>query len=331
MNLLIILIAVWDYSYQFTTDFIYDNNIFSYSDEYIDDFINSVDSYRFPIETYDDLIVSTNLQYYLRNKFFANRTTTFDLNIKPSHYMLNNEKDYLRIAFGVRQSFGKYALKLSVQTIPNYLIRYYRNPQGKSTDYIGCEVSYPSLAAKLSVDVQPSVRLELRYKRTWDDYVREFDLYDASSHDMSLGSNIGINERISVWLGYAYKSLSNDSSNITTGLDSGPDGSYQQHVLDSELNIEFKTIMPTRLKIGYTYAFKRFTSEFSADSLHFGRQDHTHNISSRVDLKVFTGFYLRIYLSRQWRNATSEVSPLDIDRIKDYDKYRIGAGLSFYH
>ena len=331
MNLLIILIAVWDYSYQFTTDFIYDNNIYTYSDEYIDDFLDSVNSYRFPFETYDDLIVSADLHYYLRNKFFNKRTTTFNLNIKPSHYLINSEKDYLKIAFGIRQSFGRYALKLSFQTIPNYLIRFYQTPQGPSTDYIGCEVNYPSLAAKLSIKLKPSVRLDLRYKHAWDDYIKEFDLYDATSYNISMGSSIGINEKIALWLGYSYRSLKNDSINITTGLESAPDGSYQRHVLDSEINLELKTFMPTRFKLGYTYSFKKFTTDFSADSIHFGRQDHGHNLSSRIDLKMFTGMYLRMYFTYQWRNATSEISPLDIDKIKDYDKYKLGAGLSFYH
>ena len=331
MNLLIILIAVWDYSYQFTTDFIYDNNIFGYSDVYIEDFINSVDPYRFPFETYDDLVISANLNYYLRNKFFGQRTTTFSINIKPSHYIVNNEKDYLRIGIGVRQSFGRYALKLAFQTIPSYLIRFYQNPLEQNTDYIGCTVNYPSLSAKLSVKLKPSADLELRYKYAWDDYITEFDQYDAISHNLDIGSNIGISEKFSVWLGYGYRTLKNDSSTITTVLESAPDGSYQRHVLDCEMNVELKTLMPTRLKLGYTYGFKRFTTEFDADSIHFGRQDHMHNIFTRVDLKLFIGMYFRIYFSRQWRNATSEISPLDIDRIKDYDKYKIGAGLSFYH
>lgn len=331
MNILIILIAVWDYSYRFTTECIYDNNIYSYSNEYIDDFIMSVNSYRFPFETYDDLLITADLQYYLRNRLFGKRTTTFSINIKPSHYLLNSDKDFLRLSLGLRQSFGRYALRLSFQTIPKYLIRYYRNPLGPSTDYIGCEVSYPSLAGKLSVDIKPSIQFELRYKRGWDNYISEFDLYDASYHNISMGSNIGINERCAVWLGYGYKSLKNDTSNIITRLESTPDGSYHQHVLDCEINIEFKTLMPTRVKLGYTYGFKNFAAEFSADSMHFGRQDHTHNISTRLDLKIFTGMYLRMTLVRQWRNATSEVAPLDIDRIKDYDKYKVGAGLSFYH
>ncbi|MGB3479066.1 MAG: hypothetical protein WBB67_07885 [bacterium] len=331
MNLLILFIAVWDYSYRFTTDFVYDNNIFSYSDEYIDEFINSVGAYRFPFETYDDLVIGSNLQFYLRNKFFDQKTTTLDANVKTSHYVLNNQKDYLRLSFGLRQSFGKCAIKISYQIIPNYLIRYYKNPQGQSSDYIGCEVKYHSLTGKLSVKPKPYIRLELRYKRGWDNYIAEFDLYDAAYNHVNLGSEIGINEKLALWFGYGYKSLSNDSASIPTGMEPSPDGSYHQHILSSEINLEVKTLVPTRIKLGYTYGFKNFRTEFSADSMHFGRQDHSHKVSARVDLKMFTGLYLRTSFLWQWRNATSEISPSDIDRIKDYDKYKLGAGLSFYH
>ena len=331
MNLLILLIAVWDYSYRFTTDFVYDNNIFSYSDEYIDDFVNSVGAYRFPFETYDDLVIGSNLQFYLRNKFFDQKTTTIDANVKTSHYVLNNQKDYLKLSFGLRQSFGKCAIKISFQIIPNYLIRYYKNLQTQSSDYIGCEVKYHSLSGKLSVKPKPYIRLELRYKRGWDDYIAEFDLYDAVYNHVNLGSEIGINERLALSIGYGYKSLNNDSSSIPTGMEPSPDGSYHQHILSSEINLEVKTLVPTRIKLGYTYGFKNFGTELSADSMHFGRQDHSHKLSARVDLKMFTGMYLRMSFLQQWRNATSEISPIDIDRIKDYDKYKLGAGLSFYH
>ena len=331
MNLLILLIAVWDYSYRFTTDFIYDNNVFSYSDQYIDDFVNSVRAYRFPFETYDDLIVGSNLQLYLRNKFFDQKTTTLDANVKTSHYMLNNQKNYLRLSFGLRQSFGKCAIKISYQIVPNYLIRYYKNPQAQNTDYIGCEVKYHSLAGKLSVKPKPSIRLELRYKRGWDNYISVFDLYDASYHNINLGSQISVNERVAFWFGYGYKSLQNDSASIATGLEPTPDGSYSQHILSSEIKLEVNTLAPTRIKLGYTYGFKNFVTEFTADSMHFGRQDLTHKLLTVADLKMFIGMYLRLSFLWQWRNATSGISSVDIDRIKDYTKYKIGAGLTFYH
>ena len=220
----------------------------------------------------------------------------------------------------------RYRIKLS-RIILSGIIKTHR---GKVATILDAK-SYHSLTGKLSVKPKPYIRLELRYKRGWDNYIAEFDLYDAVYNHVNLGSEIGINEKLALWFGYGYKSLSNDSASIPTGMEPGPDGSYHQHILGSEINLELKTLVPTRIKLGYTYGFKNFRTEFSADSMHFGRQDHSHKVSARVDLKMFTGLYLRTSFLWQWRNATSEISPSDIDRIKDYDKYKLGAGLSFYH
>ena len=112
MSLLILFISVWDYSYDVKVDFSYDNNIFSYSDEYIDDFLNQIRPYRFPFETYDDLISNAQMRFLLRNKFFSKKTTTFNLYIGINHYLVNHQKDYQKIGCGIRQSLGKYALKV---------------------------------------------------------------------------------------------------------------------------------------------------------------------------------------------------------------------------
>jgi hypothetical protein len=175
MNIIILLIAVWDYSYNFATDVTYDNNIFSYSSEYIDDFMNQVGPYRFPFETYDDLITSGKLNLFLRNKFFNKRTTTFNIGVKINHYLINNQKDYQRINIGLRQSFGKIAAKVSYQIIP-----------------------------KLSFSPKPSVLFYVQYKRRWDDYIPEFDIYDANGHILSIDSEIKLNKRITLSLGYAF-------------------------------------------------------------------------------------------------------------------------------
>ena len=182
MIILIFLITVWDYSYNLASEFTYDNNIFSYSSEYIDDFMNRVRPYRFPFETHDDLISSGTLRLFLRNKFFGKRTTTFDLGITINHCLTNNQKDYLKLDFGLRQSFGKYALKLSYRIIPNYLIRYYRNPQGQVNEYIGCKVNYQTILGKLSYNPDKDLLFEFIYGRGWDNYISEFDIYDANSN-----------------------------------------------------------------------------------------------------------------------------------------------------
>lgn len=331
MNILIFLIAVWDYSYSFTSDFTYDNNIFSYSAEYINDFMHQVRPYRFPFETYDDLISSAKLRLLLRNKFFGKRTTTFNFNAKFSNCLINNQKDYWNINFGIRQSFGKYAIKLLYQIIPKYLIRYYRNPQGTSTDYIGCEVKYQTLSGKLSFNVNPNLLFDLQYKRRWEDYISEFDVYDANAHIVGLGPEIKLKKRITFTIAYEFKTSKNDSiAALETGVEPVPESAYNHHAIESDLTFEFKLLSATKLGFGYKYTFRNFTATFSADSMHFGRQDHIHKITASTEFRIFTGMNIEISYIRQWRNATSEIL-LDIDRIKDYNKYRLSTGLSFYY
>ncbi len=331
MNIIFFFIAVWDYSYNFAADVTYDNNIFSYSSEYIDDFMNQVGPYRFPFETYDDLITSGKLNLLLRNKFFGKRTTTFNIGIRINHYLTNNQKDYQRIDIGLRQSFGKIAAKVSYQIIPNYLIRYYRNPQGSSTDYIGCETKYQTVSGKLSFSPKPSVLFYVQYKRRWDDYIPEFDIYDANGHILGIDSEIQLTKRIVLSFGYVYRSFQTDSSAIlTTPDESVPDGSYYQHSVKGNLTFQFKFLLPTRLNLHYNYNFRNYTTTFADDAMHFGRQDHVHKITASTEFRIFTRMFLEISYLRQLRNATSEILP-GIDTIKDYNKYRISAGLHFHY
>ncbi len=331
MNILILIIAVWDYSYDFAADFTYDNNIFSYSEEYIDDFIQQVRPYRFPFETYDDLLSTATLRLYLRNKFFHKRTTTFNVNIDINHYLNNQPKDYQQIGFGMRQSFGKFALKVSYQIIPNFLIRYYRTPQGQSADYRGCEVSYHTISGKLSFVATPSHKFTIGYKQRWEDYISEFSIYDAKGHIVDIESESSFRKKIVVSGGYAFRTSQNDAGAIlSTGNDDIPDGSYNQHSLQVSLIYPFKFLLPTKVGVGYKYLLRNFSTSFSADLLHFGRQDHIHKITVSTEFRIFTGMLFTVAYTRQWRNATSDILP-SIDRIKDYSKDCVQAGLNFYH
>ena len=146
----ILLFTFWDYSYNLDIGFSYDDNVYNYSQPYIDDFLNGVRAYRFPFETHDDLVTAMDFRLLVRNKFFGGRTTTFSLDLNTDNYLVNNQKNFQKYTFGLRQSFGEYAVKLSYGLLPNYLIRYYRNPQGTSTEYIGCEAAYHTVSGKVS-------------------------------------------------------------------------------------------------------------------------------------------------------------------------------------
>lgn len=331
MNILIILFTLWDYSYNVTARVTYDNNIFAYSREYIDDFMNQVRSYRFPFETHDDLITSGDVHLYLRNKFFGSRTTTLNVDVLVNHYLTNHQKDFQRIDVGLRQSFGTYAVKIEYQIIPRYLIRYYRNPGGSSTEYIGCEVAYHTIYGKISWRAAPHIELDFRYKRRWEDYISEFDRYDAKSHTFGIGAHIALKKRLALSLGYDFRTSQTDSAVLSSAPDEEtPDGSYNQHALQGSLTYQFKCFLPTTLDLGYGYTFRDFTTSAPTDSLHFSRQDHQHKFSVATQLKIFIGMSLNISYAFQLRNATSEILP-GIDRIKDYNKYRFSAGLNFYH
>lgn len=329
--ILFILISLWDYSYNFDVDVTYDNNVYAYSQEYIDEFLDGIRAYRFPFETYDDMITSFDLALLLRNKFFGKRTTTFSANLNADNYLLNRRKTFQRYTFGIRQSLGRYAVKLSYQVVPGYLIRYYRNPAGESTDYIGCEATYHSAGGKISFTTANNTTLTAEYRHRWDDYIEEFNRYDANGHVLSFGIDKRLHKRIDFAFAYEFRDSKSDSADIPTSLtELTPDGSFYQHSLSGNFSIQMIMVMPTDMRFSYDYEYRSYTASTIEDSLHFGRRDHRHRATLITRSRLMTGFNLKITLMRQWRNATSDVFS-DIDRIKDYAKYKAGAGFELYY
>jgi hypothetical protein len=329
--LLATIISFWDCSYNIATEFTYDNNLFNYSAEYINDFMEQLRPYRFPFETYDDLRTSTHLSLLIRNEFFSGRTTTFNVYVSLNNHLINNQKDYQKLLAGIRQSFGPWALKATYDIIPGYLIRYYRNPHGSRTDYIGCKVTYRTLTGKLTIQPRPQLAFDLWYKLRQDDYIDEFSAFDAHAHVLGVGSEIELVNNLTMNINYEIKSSSTDTANVATSLnEDAPDGSYVQHTIDWGARWAVKLLLPTYMSCGYEYTFRNYQSQESIDSLHYGRQDHTHQFFAGAEMKLFAGIHLILSYDIQWRKATSEVFT-DIGRLKDYGKYRLGAGVRLYY
>lgn len=327
----LILITFWDYSYNLDLDFNYDNNVYAYSQPYIDDFLNGIRPYRFPFETYDDMVTSIDFKLLVRNKFFGQRTTTFNLDLNTDNYLVNNQKNYQKYTFGLRQSFGRYAVKLSYQVIPTYLIRYYRNPHGSATDYIGCDVVYHTVAGKVTFSTIRDITLSAGYGHKWDNYIEEFNRYDANAHIINFGIEKKLRKYLDFNFGYTYLTSEADSADVVVpSTEVTPDGSYYQHSLSGDLKIQAVVIVPTKLNLSYDYGYRHYTASTASDTLHFGRQDHRHKLSVSTYSRILTGVQFKLFFMRQWRNATSEIFP-GIDEVKDYTKYKFGAGLEFYH
>ena len=329
--IILLLIAFWDYSYNLDVGFSYDDNVYAYSQPYIDDFLNGVRPYRFPFEAYDDLVTSVDFSMLVRSKLFGKRTTTFSLNLNTDNFLVNNQKNYQRYTFGLRQSFGKYAAKVSYQVIPNYLIRYYRNPGGTSTDYLGCEVAYHTVSGKLSFETLENIKLSATYSHRWDNYIEEFNRYDARGHMITFGLEKQLRKYLDFRFGYTYRTSDNDSADvITSSADLTPDGSFYQHSLNGRLEFQRVVFVPAVFKISYGYAYRNYTASSPQDSLHFGRHDNRHRARLSAHFRVLTGVWFNLYGLRQWRSSSSEITA-DIGDIKDYVKYRAGAGLEFYY
>jgi len=329
MSILLCCLSLWDYSYNVSAVALYDNNLFAYSDERIQEFIQNTASYKYPFETYDDLRTSVSISLRLRNKFFENRTTTFSLGLNLHNHLINQEKDFQSISAGLRQSLGNFAVKAEYTHIPDYLIRYYRNPAGSSTEYIGCEVQYRTLSGKLTLSRMLPFVIHLTYARRWEDYVEEFDLYDARAHLIGFEADIDIIDLAVAELGYVFRTQKSDSAGMVAATDEVPDGSFYQHDASLRLDIPCKVLFPGRLAFAYDYTFRNHQSDDVLDIMHYGRQDHTHTFEIERTARIFTGMEFSMSYMKRWRNATSEIYPA-LSTIKDYDTYRLGAGLNFY-
>lgn len=327
----LLLISLWDYSYNFDIGLTYDNNVYAYSQSYIDDFMNAVRPYRFPFETYDDMMTSADFALLVRNRMFGKRTTTLSLAVNTDNYLVNKQKNFQKYTIGLRQSLGKYAVKVSYQLIPSYLIRYYRNPLGGSTEYIGCDVTYHTLTGKVSFATEQEITISAAYGHKWDDYITEFNRYDAEAHIVSFGIEKKLHRYLDFAFAYDYKNAHADSADVSTlSSELMPDGSYYEHDIGADLTLQTRIILATTLRCSYEYGFRRYSTSTNEDSLHFGRIDHLHRISLESRSRIATGLLLTSNVMRQWRSSTSEILP-NIDEIKDYVRYRIGAGLEFYY
>ncbi len=329
MIILLFYLGLWDYSYNVSAVALYDNNIFTYSPERIQEFIEYSAPYKYPFETYDDLRTTASVSLRLRNKFIGGRTTTFNLGLDVHHYLNNQEKDFQSISAGVRQSFKTFAVKIEYTHIPEYLIRYYRDPAGSSTDYIGCDVQYRTVSGKISLLRLLPFAVHLAYARRWEDYIEEFDLYDARAHVFGIDADLQLVHFAALSVGYQFRTQESDSASAVVDPDDVPDASFFQHAAQARFDVVYKLLFPGVLTIGYDYAFRNHRTDDVQDIYHYGRQDHVHTVNIERTAKIFTGMEFVVSYMKRWRNATSEIYPA-LSSIKDYDKYRLGAGLNFY-
>ncbi len=319
---IIYLLFAFDHSVKSQIDFVYDYNIFEYSKKSLEDFIQQIHPERFPFETYDDFYIHYNLQLLIRNKFFRNHNTTINFSFSGYNYIVNEQKDYTIFTTGLRQSFGGWSVKFEYLFRPHYLIRYYRAPQ--NSRYIGCKFSEQFGSLKLSFI--PAKRFDLSFIVGYeiDDYIKEFDVYDARALRVGFSLEFGLNRFFKPEIDYEFKS--------SAARGPVPDISYSQHKL--WIKTELCTGLPgfSKWKFGYQMSHRIYTTEVSPilDSPHSGRLDIVNNFRIAWEFPVFSGLYLSLGYSYEFRRSHSDVYP-DIGDYKNYDKWMVGCGLEFVY
>ncbi|MGQ9701231.1 MAG: hypothetical protein ACUVQT_02095 [bacterium] len=320
MMLLILISFSFDYSIISKINFAYSDNIFEYSNKYLDEFINRIRPERFPFESYDDLYSNYELQLLFRNKFFNQRTTTFNFDFVGYNYLINQQKDYIILKAGIRQSFGKWAMKLEYLHLPSYLIRYYPDPEGNQ--YIGCEFSEKLLSSKTSLKLGQNKEIAFLLGYEIDDYIESFNIYDAKALRFNPHIYFAVSKKIDAKIDYEFK------SSIAKGP--LPDVSYVQHRfgLKNHFHIGFPRL--SKLICCYQVKYRIYTTEVSPiiDTPHSGRNDITQIFDFNLQFPVFNTLYFEAGYSYKFRRSHSDIYP-DIGWYKNYNIWEINGGIEF--
>lgn len=309
-----------DHSIGAKINFAYDDNIFEYSKKYLNEFINNINPERFPFETYDDIYTHYEFQLLMRKKFIGQYTTTFNFIFNGYNYLINQQKDYFFITTGARQSFGKWATKIEYLYLPHYLIRYYQNPD--SAQYTGCEFSENLFSIKTDFRLTQKGEFGLLLRYEIDDYIENFNIYDAKALRSGLHIDFAISRRFETKIAYEFK-----SSRARGPI---PDVSYEQHLINLKnyINIGFPRL--SELTLAYQFKYRIYTTEVSPiiDSPHSGRNDITQRFNLRLAFPVLPALYVNSEYIYELRQAHSDVYP-EIGDYKNYNKWTFKGGLEF--
>lgn len=297
---------------------IYDDNIYLYSKEYISDFQNQVRAYRFPINTYDDLI--TNLNLSLRIPFYLK--SYINLYYKQYLYTANTEKSYQIISTTINKPLTKpLNIRFGYLYLPRYLIRYYRNPAGPSTEYIQCTFSEHlfTIGADYTLNklkLSPFVRYEI------DNYKKNFNFYNSKALRFGASATFQVHKYISLDF-KGERKLNSAKGPI-------PDISYNENSVTLCLNTKLPNFEKVGIKIEGVYENRNFITDnsFETDPFHKSRVDTKYSLSFEGTYRFSKNVQIGAEYKREARKVTTPFS-IDIEEIKNYNNNRIALSMKF--
>jgi hypothetical protein len=215
----------------------------------------------------------------------------------------------------------KTSIDIEYLFLPHYLIRYYRDPLGGITDYIGCNFSENLITAKIiykwrTIQINPFVRYEI------DNYKKNFDFYDGKALRFGFDGMWQLYRLVGVDLGFERKQY--DASGPV------PDISY----IDDDASIEVSAKIPSfeniSCKLGAGYGKRNFTTDNSSliDPYHRDRQDARYSLDFGLSYKLTNGIQLEGIYQREIRTVSSPYL-VTIDDVKNYTDNIFSFGIKF--
>jgi len=308
--------------FQFEIKTLYDNNIFLYSEAYISDFKNQIRPYRFPFNTYDDFIVLLNPSIQLPLRIGQLKPNLY-LNYKQYIYSVNAEKSYQIVSATINHPIiNPIILEINYLLLPRYLIRYYRNPLGASTDYIGCSFSERLLTARLiyniyNIKIKPFVRYEI------DNYKENFVFYNSKALRFGVNATLTPYKFINVNVG-----LERKQNNAQGPV---PDISDNENSTFIDIITKIPGFSKLSFNIGADYAHRIYTTSnsFNIDPYHKDRKDNKFVIYAGLTFRISKNLQIKTQYEQEIRKVTTPYQ-IDIEEIKDYSNKRFTLGFKFY-
>lgn len=299
----------------------YDDNPFRYSRTDLDAFRYRTKPARFPIRTSDDLDANVAARLSCGTRLFQ-MPGSIETGLRLHGYFSNWDKSYGLADVGINQgTWVGGRLELGYTYMPNYLLRYYRNPATSDTgDYTACRFAEHLATVRFRQQFH-QVTILPEYGYEYDDYQPVFDHYDTKIH--RLGGEVRFQPvtNFEVRGQYEYRSAG--------ARGPVPDASYAQHEAGLSVMTRPRRLSRFSFEGGYTFARRDYTTSNSReiDPSHAGRTDNIESATVTVKYRL-AAVTLTADYDLEWRTVVAAYSA-EIDDVKDYRRSRLGLGVVF--
>ncbi|MBM3313827.1 hypothetical protein FJY70_04455 [candidate division WOR-3 bacterium] len=299
----------------------YDDNPFRYSRVDLDAFRHRRQSARFPIRTSDDL--EANLAIGLERPTRCFRMPGAIVSgVKLHGFFSNWEKSYGVLDLGFRQGIWKNGeIHVNYIYMPDYLLRYYRNPQTSDTgDYTACRFAEHLGKVEFRQRIgRATIAPEYGYE--YDDYLTTFDHYDTRIHRLGGTLRFQLMTNFGLRAEYQYRAA--------RARGPVPDVSYGQHEVGLSVVTRPRRLFRLSLEAGYKFARRAYTTGNSVaiDPSHAERTDNLESALLKFKYRL-SRTVLCLDYGLEWREVVS-ASSSEIDDVKDYRRSRLGLGITY--